>query len=317
MASNNNSRDIVFDVAMEGGRINHGGLRGSIHNTPNCATTFGNNRRPRPAAPTRMRHGNHHSFGVTQTRSPYANNGQAHYLPPVSDAAHAQSPYTSPTAQLQSPYFNGGGYSQSPYAISGTTRAYGPYTNVDYAGPMNDGMAVNPPENHHDEQVQTQELLRNFLVQPQNITQIRTVGNFYTLGLHDRNELWHSIQLKTPRIPNSQSWAMPFPDSLNLMELLVRGYNEASLYLDERYVRLVLRTLHDAQGNEVAKDLLLTPPHASIDLRDPRFRNAMADAWWKLNRWMIRVMHGETVSLLQHLKNELEEELEDKKERVY
>ncbi|KAK8077123.1 hypothetical protein PG996_003293 [Apiospora saccharicola] len=146
---------------------------------------------------------------------------------------------------------------------------------------------------------------------------IKISGGWYTLEKNDRDELWRQMNLKAPAAyPGCESWVIPFPAHLNLIDLVIKGYRDTCLYLDERWVRLAYRTHHEADGKQVATDLILTPPSSSIDIRDIRFRNALADAWWKIGRWMYRVMHGENVKLWEHLEGEAKYELSQKLKRM-
>ena len=146
---------------------------------------------------------------------------------------------------------------------------------------------------------------------------IETSGGFYTLELDDREELWREMALKAPAaFPNCESWAVPIPLSHDFNELARPGYVDTCVYLDERWVRLAFRTHYDAENKVVAKDLLITPTNSSIDLRDVRFRNAMADAWWKVGRWADRVLKGERVKLVHHLEAESKLELQKKQQRI-
>ena len=71
---------------------------------------------------------------------------------------------------------------------------------------------------------------------------------------------------------------------------------------------------HDTKdkNKEVAcRNLLLTPPNSSIDIRD-----ALADAWWKLGRWVARLLQGDMVNLVDNLHAESKLELEQKLQRM-
>ncbi|KAK7980313.1 hypothetical protein PG989_012770 [Apiospora arundinis] len=105
------------------------------------------------------------------------------------------------------------------------------------------------------------------------------------------------------------------PPKLNFMRLVLFGSNDAAAYLDDRFVRIVFRTVYDNKSNtELSKELLLTPANPSIQLEDPRLHIAMADAWIKLTRWMALAVQGKSVSLLEFLKQEVKNELKKKLE---
>ncbi|KAK8133628.1 hypothetical protein PG984_005640 [Apiospora sp. TS-2023a] len=92
------------------------------------------------------------------------------------------------------------------------------------------------------------------------------------------------------------------------------GYGDTCKYLDDRWIHLAFLMYHDAKdkNKEVAfKNLLLTPPNSSIDIRD-----ALADVWWKLGRWMARLLKGDMVKLVDHLHAESNLELEQKLQRM-
>ncbi|KAK8108059.1 uncharacterized protein PG998_010072 [Apiospora kogelbergensis] len=171
-------------------------------------------------------------------------------------------------------------------------------------------------ENTNDISMGGVSVLNTTQVKPQKATKVTTLGGFYTWEPIDRDELWGAIDLKTPKYHGYDSWAIPFPAPLDFNQLVLLGYNESSIFLDERYVRLVSRTHFDIDGKEVARDLLLGPPNPSVNLQDLRFQNAMAEAWWKLVRWMDRVQSGDSVNLLSFLKADLEQEFAQKKERA-
>ncbi|KAK6844813.1 hypothetical protein PG995_014923 [Apiospora arundinis] len=151
---------------------------------------------------------------------------------------------------------------------------------------------------------------------PKIAAKVITLGSYYTLGVLDRDDLWKAMGLNLPKYPGHESWTIPFELPLKFSKLVLFGYNESCIYLDERFVRLVYRTHYDSNNNEVSHDLLLGPTTPSVDMKSLCFQNAMADAWWKLVRWMDRVRSGENLNLLVFLKAELKQELQQKKDRV-
>ncbi|KAK6825496.1 hypothetical protein PG987_012990 [Apiospora arundinis] len=146
-------------------------------------------------------------------------------------------------------------------------------------------------------------------------TRTVAMGSFYILEPDFRDHLWVSMGLKMPKFSGCESWVLPFPPKLNFMRLVLFGSNDAVAYLDDRFVRIVFRTVYDNKSNtELSKELLLTPANPSIQLEDPRLHIAMADAWIKLTRWMVLAVQGKPVSLLEFLKQEVKNELKKKLE---
>ncbi|KAK6844812.1 hypothetical protein PG995_014922 [Apiospora arundinis] len=139
------------------------------------------------------------------------------------------------------------------------------------------------------------------------------MGSFYILEKALRDDLWDSMNMKMPKFEGCESWVVPFPATLDFMQLVLFGFDDTASYIDDRYVRIVLRTVYDRQNSqEPAKELLLTPSNLSHDLQDARLQNAMVDAWRKLIRWMTRVVREEAVSLLSYLKEDMEKEVKAK-----
>ncbi|KAK7980314.1 hypothetical protein PG989_012771 [Apiospora arundinis] len=279
---------------------NHGGLSQSVHNTAGATT--------------------HGGLGQSVHGTPHANN----------HGGLGQSVHNSAGAP------NHGGLHQSTHASTIGT-SHGGLSNSIHAsaGQVNSNTYTSPqrPQTstvdvHHD-QARAHDQPASLITNQENNTivaskqpklekapQIITMGSFYTLGASDRDELWQTMGLKMQKYPDHESWTIPFPAPLNFNQLVMLGYNESSVYLDERFVRLVYRTHYDSNDNEVARDILLGPPNPSVNLHDLRFQAAMADAWWKVVRWMDRVLGGENINLLHFLKVELKQEFEQKKARV-
>ncbi|KAK8039504.1 hypothetical protein PG993_007915 [Apiospora rasikravindrae] len=159
--------------------------------------------------------------------------------------------------------------------------------------------------------------LAQFLPQVRDTYCIKNMGSFFTLDLESRDQLWTVMQMHMPKFEGYQSWALPFPAHLNFTELVIFGCNDSREHIDSRLVRIVFRTHFDKNGKEVSKDILLTPCSGFIDLEDLRVHGALMDAWWKLCRWLARLVAGEEVKLLDHLKHELELEVQQKHERTF
>ncbi|KAK6825495.1 hypothetical protein PG987_012989 [Apiospora arundinis] len=326
----------------------HGGLLQSMHSSSGAATSTNSAYSPRASqphghyggllqsvhnlAPTSQSHGLHGGFH--QNIHSGANSNNITSAPPQTSQAHGQH-----GGLLQSVHNSSGGVtstttSQSPLA----SQAHGLYGGLQQsihstsAGSNHSNAISSMPQttgtlsDHHQASAQGQ--LSSTTSQQTGTTgvapkqpelpkapRIATLGNFYTLGSSDRDDLWQAMGLKMQKYPAHESWAIPFPAPLSLNQLVLLGFNEASVYLDERYVRLVYRTHYDSNDKEIGRDLLLGPPNPSVNLYDLRFQCAMADAWWKLVRWMDQVQSGNNLNLLKFLKDELKQEFQQKKER--
>ncbi|KAK7921443.1 hypothetical protein PG985_009465 [Apiospora marii] len=282
MSSSTINRAVGIGDVMEDGRINHGGLSASIHNKPNTPIAkYGGLSASIHNKPDRSAQSSRNNIKTT------INNDHGNGHKGQNSAARAPSASANAGAQVQLAHVTGNTQSGTN-GSTGTSQAQSFYV----AGVP--AMAQAP---------------RRY--------RIETSGGFYTLPPNDRDELWRAMKIKSPAAyANCESWAIPFPAFLDINELCYRGYNDTCLSLDERWVRLVFRTHYDADNNKVAKDLLLTPPNPSINIRDVRFCNALADAWWKIGRWMNRLMKGDIVKLWVHFAQESKLELRQKLGRV-
>ncbi|KAK8133629.1 hypothetical protein PG984_005641 [Apiospora sp. TS-2023a] len=338
MATHRNNRAVEIGQVMPDGRVNHGGLHESIHNRPAAG-----NDRSNYGSGQDMVHGrvNHRGLGDSIQNRPAAGNDQSigqvmadgrinhgglrdsiHNKPKPADPSFQngrngtsgnrvphRSSHSHPAASngMQNGHYHG---SQHQSAHVATNSQF--HLNNDagdcQAQPLDTSGEVNGEHNIRLGSTQAPAPRR---------LKIKISGGWYTLEQDDRDELWRQMNLKAPAAyQGCESWVIPFPEHLNLIDLVIKGYGDTCLYLDERWVRLAYRTHHEADGKQVATDLILTPPSSSIDIRDVRFRNALADAWWKVGRWMYRVMHGENIKLWEHLEGEAKHELTQKLKRM-
>ncbi|KAK8077125.1 hypothetical protein PG996_003295 [Apiospora saccharicola] len=232
------------------------------------------------------------------------------------------------------------GNNHSAYPTRGTLISTANSTNysvVPSSEPVNSAIR-SPGDTHHDvsakdqtdirlnEQVQSSDsplndlavkdacMSQKFLSQVQLTHKIKPWGAFYELERDFRDELWDAMKLKIPKFQGYESWAIPFPADLDFMKLALG--NKSYSYLDERFIRLIFRDHKDADGKIVSHDLLLSPSNPSIDLDDLQFRAALMDAWYKLNKWLAKLMAGEKVPLYLFLHGELEREVKEKLERT-
>ncbi|KAK8009310.1 hypothetical protein PG991_011861 [Apiospora marii] len=94
------------------------------------------------------------------------------------------------------------------------------------------------------------------------------------------------------------------------------GGNTTYEFFDTRFVLVLFRDHLDKDGKWLAKDILLTPCNPSIQLTDIRLHSALMDGYWKLSRWLARLMSGDKVNLYTFLKDDLQNEVKAKKERT-
>ncbi|KAK8009312.1 hypothetical protein PG991_011863 [Apiospora marii] len=286
MAFQSTSRAADVGKVMADGRVNYGGLRESIHNRPN-------------AHKQSTRGGGSNANNRAAVIGKVMENGRTNHGG-LLDSIHNR-----------------------PDALQSTSRA-GDIGKVKADGRVNHGGLSSNIHNRPNAPNQSTRGRRNepnrglgVAKAPPRRNKIETSGDHYTLELDRRNELWSGMNLKAPAAyPGCESWAIPYPAGYKFEDLVFPGYSGTCLFLDERWVRLALRTHRDPDGKELAKDLLVTPSNPFIDLRDVRLRNAMADAWWKVGRWVARVSKGERLPLIQYLEAEAKLELEQKLQRV-
>ncbi|KAK8133630.1 hypothetical protein PG984_005642 [Apiospora sp. TS-2023a] len=168
------------------------------------------------------------------------------------------------------------------------------------------------------EQTKPEEAKVNFHDQFQSLTQksakLKQLGGAYYLEQDDRDLLWNSMDLNMSKFSGFETWVVPFPINFNFGKLALDDCNNSYEYLDSRYVRLVFRTHLDKDGNELVKEMLLSPANSSLDLNDLRLRHALMEGYWKLSRYLVRLMSGDMVNLAEHLKSELYEEIKQKKQ---
>lgn len=112
-----------------------------------------------------------------------------------------------------------------------------------------------------------------------------------------------------PKYPGYESWVIPFPAGFNFTTLLNVHCNDAYELFNTRFIRLVFRAHMD-------KEILLSPSNPSIGLMDVRLHSALMDGYWKLSRWLARLMSGDEVNLYEFLKSKLQKELKEKRERT-
>ncbi|KAK8094805.1 hypothetical protein PG997_001490 [Apiospora hydei] len=188
------------------------------------------------------------------------------------------------------------------------------------AGPANVAMAKHVESKKHEELKQHDDTKKDCLDQSQTqargTQKIKNMGSFFTLDLHTRDHLWDSMKLKLPKYEGCESWVLPFPAHLNFTQLVIARCNDARELLDSRLVRIVFRIHVDVNGKEIGHDILLTPCSCFIAPTDLRLHGALMDAWWKLCRWEARLAAGEQVKLLDHLKHELQIEVQQKRGRT-
>lgn len=124
------------------------------------------------------------------------------------------------------------------------------------------------------------------------------------------------MDLKMPKYTGYESWVIPFPPEFDFRKLLLFGSSVSAEYFNSRFVRMVFRDHVDKDGNEISKEILLSPANPSIHLEDPRLHHALMEAYWKLGRWLATLMSGETVSLEVYLERQLRIEIDQKRESM-
>ncbi|KAK8133631.1 hypothetical protein PG984_005643 [Apiospora sp. TS-2023a] len=145
---------------------------------------------------------------------------------------------------------------------------------------------------------------------------IKAMTGAYILEKDDRDELWDYLNLKIPKYHGYECWAIPFPAGMDFFNLAQVGCNSTYEFVDSRFVRVMFRQHLDKDGKTVANDILLTPSNPSIDLMDVRLHSALMDGYWKLSRWLAKLVSGDEVNLEEFLKADLQSELKVKKERT-
>ncbi|KAK8133632.1 hypothetical protein PG984_005644 [Apiospora sp. TS-2023a] len=175
------------------------------------------------------------------------------------------------------------------------------------------GHTVNPSD---DLSVKDNCMSQRFLSQVQLTHKIEPLGAFYELERDFRDELWDDMKLKIPKFEGYESWAIPFPADLNPDFMKIALGNKSYSYLDDRFIRLIFRYHKDADGKIIGYDLLLSPSNPSIELDGLQFRAALMDAWYKLNKWLVKLIAGEKVPLYLFLHGDLEREVKEKLERT-
>ncbi|KAK8133634.1 hypothetical protein PG984_005646 [Apiospora sp. TS-2023a] len=136
-------------------------------------------------------------------------------------------------------------------------------------------------------------------------------------GLRQRDELWNLLM--PPKSAGCESWVLPWPSVLDAHNLVIKDYNEVSSYLDDRHVRLVIRTRTDAERGEFVEALILTPARRDLaDLGDARLQLAMLLGWGRLTQYLKHFFSGNKVTLLQFLRwdaSRMVKELQDRLSR--
>ncbi|KAK7984581.1 Thioredoxin-like protein [Apiospora arundinis] len=131
-----------------------------------------------------------------------------------------------------------------------------------------------------------------------------TYDVYYILDLEKRVDLWVRLLQNLPTYRGCECWALPLPARFDRFEFVLLGYEGVCESLDDRFVRLVPRAHRENNGRVTAHDLVLTPFRADMNLQNVNLHRALIEGWWKLARWVARLMNGDTVPLAQHLKEE-------------
>lgn len=125
-----------------------------------------------------------------------------------------------------------------------------------------------------------------------------------TVGQTQRDTLWDL--LLPPKGPGSESFVLKWPSSLDPMNRILNYYSEICSHLDDRWVRLMVRTETNAEGAEVITALILTPVRANLSVQDARVQLAMLYGWARLVYYVPRALSGDRMTLLQYLRRDTE-----------
>ncbi|KAK7977224.1 hypothetical protein PG988_004714 [Apiospora saccharicola] len=307
---------------MTYGSSKHGGLMQSIHSTAGNPVVH--------AAPNSVGSHQQHDQSNVTAKEPidHSIHGPTYRLTNGRTSATADHAYGgSLNPQASDSYSTAHMPTDGPAGSTQTRQRLILPTNNNQNQQAPNGSVSQVPEPKHEEvkqvdskpeQTKPKEAKVNFHDQFQSLTQksakLEQLGGAYYLEQDDRDDLWDAMDLKTSKFAGFETWVVPFPINFNFGKLALDDCNNSYEYLDSRYIRLVFRTHLDKDGNALVKEMLLSPANPSIDLNDLRLRHALMEGYWKLSRFLARLMPGDMINLAEHLKSELYEEIKQKKQ---